>query len=146
VFNFPTLGDAYKYAAYDGLERLARRQRCATEAANNAVSNGASNGATTNQSNGAATTPGGKRCAHAAKPEGELASAQIGTDGKRTLTDDSKRGTRRARAFLIRHEISTQKVSRGLEYQTPAYRRYFVLLQATVEYSMAAFRWLQAAF
>jgi len=25
VFNYPTLGDAYKYAAYDGLQRLARR-------------------------------------------------------------------------------------------------------------------------
>jgi NAD(P) transhydrogenase len=25
VFNFPTLSDAYKYAAYDGLQRLARR-------------------------------------------------------------------------------------------------------------------------
>ncbi|MBV9866211.1 MAG: Si-specific NAD(P)(+) transhydrogenase [Abitibacteriaceae bacterium] len=27
VFNYPTLGDAYKYAAYDGLGRLANRQR-----------------------------------------------------------------------------------------------------------------------
>ena len=27
VFNFPTLGDAYKYAAYDGLGNLARRQQ-----------------------------------------------------------------------------------------------------------------------
>jgi NAD(P) transhydrogenase len=25
VFNYPTLSDAYKYAAYDGLQRLARR-------------------------------------------------------------------------------------------------------------------------
>jgi len=25
VFNFPTLGDAYKYAAYDGLQALAKR-------------------------------------------------------------------------------------------------------------------------
>jgi hypothetical protein len=25
VFNYPTLGDAYKYAAYDGLGNLARR-------------------------------------------------------------------------------------------------------------------------
>ena len=25
VFNYPTLADAYKYAAYDGLQRLARR-------------------------------------------------------------------------------------------------------------------------
>ncbi len=25
VFNYPTLGDAYKYAAYDGLQRLAKR-------------------------------------------------------------------------------------------------------------------------
>ena len=27
VFNYPTLGDAYKYAAYDGLGNLARRPR-----------------------------------------------------------------------------------------------------------------------
>lgn len=27
VFNYPTLGEAYKYAAYDGLGALARRQR-----------------------------------------------------------------------------------------------------------------------
>ena len=27
VFNYPTLGDAYKYAAYDGLGRIARRAR-----------------------------------------------------------------------------------------------------------------------
>ncbi|HEY5609592.1 MAG TPA: Si-specific NAD(P)(+) transhydrogenase [Thermoanaerobaculia bacterium] len=27
VFNFPTLGDAYKYAAYDGLGNVARRKR-----------------------------------------------------------------------------------------------------------------------
>jgi NAD(P) transhydrogenase len=26
VFNYPTLSDAYKYAAYDGLQRLARRR------------------------------------------------------------------------------------------------------------------------
>ena len=26
VFNYPTLTDAYKYAAYDGLGRLARRR------------------------------------------------------------------------------------------------------------------------
>jgi NAD(P) transhydrogenase len=26
VFNFPTLGELYKYAAYDGLGRLARRK------------------------------------------------------------------------------------------------------------------------
>jgi NAD(P) transhydrogenase len=26
VFNYPTLGDAYKYAAYDGLGTLQRRQ------------------------------------------------------------------------------------------------------------------------
>ena len=26
VFNYPTLGDAYKYAAYDGLGALARRR------------------------------------------------------------------------------------------------------------------------
>jgi NAD(P) transhydrogenase len=25
VFNYPTLSDAYKYAAYDGLQRLAKR-------------------------------------------------------------------------------------------------------------------------
>src|SRR6185369_3323258 len=25
VFNYPTLSDAYKYAAYDGLQRMARR-------------------------------------------------------------------------------------------------------------------------
>jgi NAD(P) transhydrogenase len=30
VFNFPTLGEAFKYAAYDGLGNLARRQRSAT--------------------------------------------------------------------------------------------------------------------
>jgi len=24
VFNYPTLGEAYKYAAYDGLQNLAR--------------------------------------------------------------------------------------------------------------------------
>lgn len=28
VFNYPTLGEMYKYAAYDGLGRLARRERC----------------------------------------------------------------------------------------------------------------------
>jgi NAD(P) transhydrogenase len=28
VFNYPTLGELYKYAAYDGLARLARRERC----------------------------------------------------------------------------------------------------------------------
>jgi NAD(P) transhydrogenase len=27
VFNYPSLGDAYKYAAYDGLGALARRAR-----------------------------------------------------------------------------------------------------------------------
>jgi hypothetical protein len=27
VFNYPSLGDAYKYAAYDGLGALARRER-----------------------------------------------------------------------------------------------------------------------
>jgi NAD(P) transhydrogenase len=27
VFNYPTLGDMYKYAAYDGLQRLSRRDR-----------------------------------------------------------------------------------------------------------------------
>ena len=26
VFNFPALSDAYKYAAYDGLQALARRR------------------------------------------------------------------------------------------------------------------------
>ncbi len=26
VFNYPTLSDAFKYAAYDGLGRLARRK------------------------------------------------------------------------------------------------------------------------
>lgn len=26
VFNYPTLGDAYKYAVYDGLGNLQRRQ------------------------------------------------------------------------------------------------------------------------
>ena len=26
VFNYPALSDAYKYAAYDGLQRLSRRQ------------------------------------------------------------------------------------------------------------------------
>jgi hypothetical protein len=26
VFNFPTIADAYKYAAYDGLQALARYQ------------------------------------------------------------------------------------------------------------------------
>ena len=25
VFNYPALSDAYKYAAYDGLQRLAKR-------------------------------------------------------------------------------------------------------------------------
>ncbi len=25
VFNYPSLSDAYKYAAYDGLQRLSRR-------------------------------------------------------------------------------------------------------------------------
>jgi NAD(P) transhydrogenase len=29
VFNFPTLGELYKYAAYDGLGRLQRRQKAA---------------------------------------------------------------------------------------------------------------------
>jgi len=27
VFNYPTLSDSYKYAAYDGLGRLARRTK-----------------------------------------------------------------------------------------------------------------------
>ncbi len=27
VFNYPTLGDAYKYAAYDGLGNLARKPK-----------------------------------------------------------------------------------------------------------------------
>ncbi|HEX8833563.1 MAG TPA: Si-specific NAD(P)(+) transhydrogenase [Abditibacteriaceae bacterium] len=31
VFNYPTLGDMYKYAAYDGLARLARRERCSVQ-------------------------------------------------------------------------------------------------------------------
>ena len=26
VFNFPTLAESFKYAAYDGLQRLARRR------------------------------------------------------------------------------------------------------------------------
>jgi NAD(P) transhydrogenase len=30
VFNFPTLGEAYKYAAYDGLGNVARKRRSAT--------------------------------------------------------------------------------------------------------------------
>ena len=30
VFNYPTLGDAYKYAAYDGLQRLAKRNTTST--------------------------------------------------------------------------------------------------------------------
>ena len=30
VFNYPTLGELFKYAAYDGLGRLQRRARCAT--------------------------------------------------------------------------------------------------------------------
>lgn len=30
VFNFPTLAESFKYAAYDGLQRLARRERSAT--------------------------------------------------------------------------------------------------------------------
>ena len=29
VFNFPTLGELYKYAAYDGLGRLQRRSKAA---------------------------------------------------------------------------------------------------------------------
>jgi NAD(P) transhydrogenase len=33
VFNYPTLGELYKYAAYDGLARLARRQRCSVDGA-----------------------------------------------------------------------------------------------------------------
>jgi len=32
VFNFPTLGDAYKYAAYDGLGNVARKRATATNA------------------------------------------------------------------------------------------------------------------
>jgi NAD(P) transhydrogenase len=28
VFNYPTLGELYKYAAYDGIARIARRERC----------------------------------------------------------------------------------------------------------------------
>jgi hypothetical protein len=32
VFNYPTLGDAFKYAAYDGLQRLQRRVSRAMEA------------------------------------------------------------------------------------------------------------------
>lgn len=32
VFNYPTLADAFKYAAYDGLQRLARRVSAAMEA------------------------------------------------------------------------------------------------------------------
>jgi hypothetical protein len=27
VFNYPTLSDAYKYAAYDGLGAVARKER-----------------------------------------------------------------------------------------------------------------------
>jgi NAD(P) transhydrogenase len=30
VFNYPTLGDAYKYAAYDGLRALQRRSATLT--------------------------------------------------------------------------------------------------------------------
>lgn len=33
VFNYPTLGELYKYAAYDGLARLARRERCSVDGA-----------------------------------------------------------------------------------------------------------------
>ena len=32
VFNYPTLSDAFKYAAYDGLQRLRRRVTMAMEA------------------------------------------------------------------------------------------------------------------
>jgi NAD(P) transhydrogenase len=37
VFNFPTLSEAYKYAAYDGLGNLARERRSRGGAAGDAV-------------------------------------------------------------------------------------------------------------
>jgi NAD(P) transhydrogenase len=38
VFNYPTLGDSFKYAAYDGLQRLQKRVSKAMEARSRSMS------------------------------------------------------------------------------------------------------------
>ena len=58
VFNFPTLSDAYKYAAFDGLARLARRSNRGNANISGAVinghvgGNGNTNGATVREASG----------------------------------------------------------------------------------------------
>jgi hypothetical protein len=86
VFNFPTLGDAYKYAAYDGLERLARRQRNTTEAVNGKGK--ASHEATIHATANVTTTPGGNAVPQ--NSEGELAPDAVSEEGMAALSTTTK--------------------------------------------------------
>jgi NAD(P) transhydrogenase len=75
VFNFPTLSDTYKYAAYDGIERLSRRQR------NGRTNGNGSHNANGNAVNGNAVNGNGAGSSQTAvdiTPSGNAVPATIG--------------------------------------------------------------------
>jgi len=71
VFNYPTLGDMYKYAAYDALQRLARRERQKEQIMSEAASIEQRWANRLNQKDEAAVTP----AAEAAPVEGDAVAA-----------------------------------------------------------------------